>query len=75
MLDAGKGSVVNVSSVVGIDGNVGQSNYSATKAGVIGLTKNLVEGTCEKRGEDPGKCGGSGIYQHPRWSKRFPTRF
>lgn len=39
MLDAGKGSIVNVSSVVGIDGNVGQSNYSATKAGVIGLTK------------------------------------
>jgi 3-oxoacyl-[acyl-carrier protein] reductase len=39
MLDAGKGVVVNISSVVGIDGNVGQSNYSATKAGVIGLTK------------------------------------
>ena len=39
MLDAGTGVVVNISSVVGIDGNVGQSNYSATKAGVIGLTK------------------------------------
>lgn len=33
------GSIINISSVVGIYGNVGQANYAATKAGVIGLTK------------------------------------
>lgn len=33
------GSIINISSVVGIYGNVGQANYAATKAGIIGLTK------------------------------------
>lgn len=35
------GSIINISSVVGITGNAGQSNYVASKAGVIGLTKSL----------------------------------
>jgi len=35
----GKGSIINISSVVGEFGNIGQINYSATKAGVIGMTK------------------------------------
>lgn len=39
MLEAGKGSIINTSSVVGVYGNIGQTNYSATKAGVIGMTK------------------------------------
>lgn len=39
MLDAGIGSIINMSSVVGVYGNIGQTNYVATKAGVIGLTK------------------------------------
>ena len=39
MLEAGKGAVVNASSVAGIYGNFGQTNYSATKFGVIGFTK------------------------------------
>lgn len=38
MLEAGKGSIINISSIVGEYGNIGQSNYAATKAGVIGLT-------------------------------------
>ena len=33
------GSIINISSVVGIYGNIGQANYAATKAGVIGMTK------------------------------------
>jgi 3-oxoacyl-[acyl-carrier protein] reductase len=39
MLEAKKGAIVNASSVVGIYGNFGQTNYSASKFGVIGLTK------------------------------------
>jgi len=35
----GKGKVINTSSIVGVNGNVGQTNYAATKAGVIGMTK------------------------------------
>ena len=33
------GNIVNLTSVVGIDGNAGQTNYAASKAGVIGFTK------------------------------------
>ena len=39
MLAAGKGAIVNTSSVVGLHGNYGQTNYAAAKAGVIGMTK------------------------------------
>ncbi|GBU06727.1 3-oxoacyl-[acyl-carrier-protein] reductase [Bacteroidales bacterium] len=37
------GSIINMSSVVGISGNAGQSNYSASKAGMIGLTKSIAK--------------------------------
>ena len=36
------GSIVNISSVVGLHGNPGQTNYAASKAGIIGLTKALA---------------------------------
>lgn len=39
MIRQGSGAIVNASSVVGIDGNFGQTNYVAAKAGVIGMTK------------------------------------
>ena len=39
MMDQGKGVILNATSVVGLYGNMGQSNYAATKFGVIGLTK------------------------------------
>ena len=39
MIQQGGGVILNASSVVGLDGNFGQTNYVATKAGVIGMTK------------------------------------
>jgi 3-oxoacyl-[acyl-carrier protein] reductase len=39
MISQGSGVILNASSVVGLDGNFGQTNYVATKAGVIGMTK------------------------------------
>ncbi len=43
MLKQRKGMIINMSSIVGITGNAGQINYSASKAGVIGLTKSLAK--------------------------------
>lgn len=43
MIKARYGKIINISSVVGISGNVGQTNYSASKAGVIGFTKSLAK--------------------------------
>jgi 3-oxoacyl-[acyl-carrier protein] reductase len=36
------GSIINMSSVVGVSGNAGQSNYAASKAGIIGFTKSVA---------------------------------
>ena len=43
MIKKRSGRIINVSSVVGITGNAGQTNYSASKAGVIGFTKSLAK--------------------------------
>lgn len=42
MVKARSGKIVNISSVVGIEGNAGQTNYAASKAGIIGFTKSLA---------------------------------
>ena len=42
MLKQRYGSIINMSSVVGVSGNAGQSNYSASKAGIIGFTKSIA---------------------------------
>ena len=43
MLKQKNGSIINMSSVVGVAGNAGQSNYSASKAGIIGFTKSVAK--------------------------------
>lgn len=42
MLKARSGSIINMSSVVGVKGNAGQANYAASKAGIIGFTKSVA---------------------------------
>ena len=46
----GSGSIINISSIVGIYGNIGQANYAASKAGVIGLTKSWAKEFSRKGG-------------------------
>ncbi|MDX9928416.1 MAG: 3-oxoacyl-[acyl-carrier-protein] reductase [Bacteroidales bacterium] len=43
MMKQKSGSIINMSSVVGVSGNAGQSNYSASKAGIIGFTKSMAK--------------------------------
>jgi 3-oxoacyl-[acyl-carrier protein] reductase len=42
MMKAKKGSIINMSSIVGVRGNAGQSSYAASKAGIIGFTKSVA---------------------------------
>jgi len=43
MLKQRKGSIINMSSVVGVSGNAGQANYAASKAGIIGFSKSMAQ--------------------------------
>ena len=42
MMKAKKGSIINMSSIIGLRGNAGQSSYAASKAGIIGFTKSIA---------------------------------
>ncbi len=43
MMKAKKGSIINMSSIVGVSGNAGQSSYAASKAGILGFTKSVAK--------------------------------
>ena len=46
MIDRGSGRIVNISSIIGEMGNIGQANYAASKSGLFGLTKTLAREAC-----------------------------
>ena len=48
MLDRASGRIVNISSIIGESGNIGQANYAAAKAGLFGLTMSLAQETARK---------------------------
>src|SRR6516162_591340 len=58
MLERGTGRIINISSIIGSTGNIGQTNYAASKSGLFGLTKSLAREACfqlaraEKLSED-----------------------
>ena len=46
MLERGTGRIINISSIIGETGNIGQANYAASKSGLFGLTKTLAREAC-----------------------------
>ena len=48
MIEQGSGTIINISSIVGEIGNFGQTNYSASKAALIGFTKSLAKEVARK---------------------------
>ena len=50
MIERGSGRIINISSIIGQTGNVGQANYAASKSGLFGLTKTLAREACFQLG-------------------------
>jgi acetoacetyl-CoA reductase/3-oxoacyl-[acyl-carrier protein] reductase len=46
MIERGSGRIINISSIIGETGNIGQANYAASKSGLFGLTKTLAREAC-----------------------------
>ena len=49
MIKAGWGRIINMSSIIGVTGNIGQSNYAASKAGIIGFSKSIAKELASKQ--------------------------
>lgn len=65
MLKRGSGSIITLSSVVGIYGNMGQTNYSATKGGVISMTKTWSKELSQKGRQIRANCVAPGFIETP----------
>ncbi|MGF1873202.1 beta-ketoacyl-ACP reductase [Photobacterium indicum] len=65
MIDNGVGSIITMSSVVGTDGNIGQSNYGATKGGVIAMTKGWAKEFSRKGAQVRANCVAPGFIETP----------
>ena len=73
MLGAGYGRIVNISSVIGETGNIGQANYAAAKSGLFGLTKTLALETARKG--ITVNCVAPGFIATDMVDRRCPRRF
>ena len=69
MTKAKKGSIITLSSVVGLYGNIGQTNYSATKAGVIAMSQTWKKELCRKGAQIRVNCVAPGFIQSPMTDK------
>ncbi|MCG9698879.1 beta-ketoacyl-ACP reductase [Vibrio natriegens] len=67
------GSIVTMSSVVGTDGNIGQSNYAATKGGVIAMTKGWAKEFARKGAQVRANCVAPGFIETPMTAD-LPTK-
>lgn len=65
MIANGIGSIITMSSVVGTDGNIGQSNYGATKGGVIAMTKGWAKEFSRKGAQVRANCVAPGFIETP----------
>ena len=65
MMANGSGSIITMASVVGVYGNIGQSNYVATKAGVIGMTKGWAKEFARKGAKVRANCVAPGFIRTP----------
>ena len=65
MMESGSGSIITMSSVVGTDGNIGQSNYAATKGGVIAMTKGWAKEFSRKGAQVRANCIAPGFVETP----------
>ena len=52
MVERGSGRIINISSIIGSIGNIGQANYAASKSGLFGLTKTLAREACYYLGKE-----------------------
>jgi NAD(P)-dependent dehydrogenase (short-subunit alcohol dehydrogenase family) len=52
MIERGSGRIINISSIIGQTGNIGQANYAASKSGLFGLTKTLAREACHQLQRD-----------------------
>lgn len=65
MMENGEGSIITMSSIVGTDGNIGQSNYAATKGGVIAMTKGWSKEFARKGAAVRANCIAPGFIETP----------
>ncbi|MCL9781649.1 3-oxoacyl-ACP reductase FabG [Vibrio sp. S4M6] len=73
MIENNSGSIVTMSSVVGTDGNIGQSNYAATKGGVIAMTKGWAKEFARKGAQVRANCVAPGFVETPM-TKDLPEK-
>ncbi len=73
MLSKGSGSIVNISSIVGTDGNIGQSNYAASKGGIISMSKGWAKEFTRKGAQIRVNCVAPGFIE-TEMTKELPEK-